>query len=154
MLQRCAFYLSVGIISAIGTSVITFIPLALHWGNAYHYGDLGYLCVQIRLGVGSFYSSIGAIGTIGTNGISFLSVGIPLVECMSLWGLRIFLWLIRLEECAFYSFIGTIGTIGTKGISFLSLSRWSVARAFPPGRFLNLILAHRKEVYIFNEARH
>ena len=33
-------------------------------------------------------------------------------------------------------------------------SRWPVARAFPPGRFLNLILAHRGEVYIFNEARH
>ena len=33
-------------------------------------------------------------------------------------------------------------------------SRWSVARTFPPGRFLNLILAHRGEVYILNEARH
>ena len=36
----------------------------------------------------------------------------------------------------------------------LTKSRWSVARAFPPGRFLNLILAQRGEVYIFNEARH
>ena len=33
-------------------------------------------------------------------------------------------------------------------------ARWSVAKAFPPWRFLNLILAHRGEVYIFNEARH
>ena len=32
--------------------------------------------------------------------------------------------------------------------------RWSVATAFPPGRFLNLILAPRGEVYIVNEARH
>ena len=39
-------------------------------------------------------------------------------------------------------------------ISYLHISRWSVARAFPPGRFLNLILAHREEICIFNEARH
>ena len=35
-----------------------------------------------------------------------------------------------------------------------SAARWSVARAFPPGRFLDLILAHTGEVDIFNEARH
>ena len=34
------------------------------------------------------------------------------------------------------------------------LSRWSVARAFSPGRFLNLILAHRGEINVLNEARH
>ena len=33
-------------------------------------------------------------------------------------------------------------------------SRWSVARAFSPGRFLNLILAHRGEVDNLNKARH
>ena len=32
--------------------------------------------------------------------------------------------------------------------------RTRVARAFPPRRFLNLILVHRGKVYIFNEARH
>ena len=37
---------------------------------------------------------------------------------------------------------------------WLYSTQWSVARAFPPGRFLNLILAHRGELYIFNEARH
>ena len=33
-------------------------------------------------------------------------------------------------------------------------SRWSVARAFSLGKFLNLLLAHREEVYILKEARH
>ena len=32
-------------------------------------------------------------------------------------------------------------------------ARWSVARAFPPGRSLNVILAHKGEVFIFSEAR-
>ena len=80
MLQGYAFYSSIG---TIGTNGMTFIPLVLHWLTAYHYGDLHveYLCVQIRLGVGSFYSSIGAIGT---NRISFLPIGIPMVNCISL----------------------------------------------------------------------
>ena len=34
------------------------------------------------------------------------------------------------------------------------IARWSLARAFPLGRFLNLILAYRGEFYTFNEARH
>ena len=37
---------------------------------------------------------------------------------------------------------------------FVSKSWWSVARAFPPRRFLNLILACRGEVYILYQARH
>ena len=41
-----------------------------------------------------------------------------------------------------------------QGVGHRGIARWSVARAFPPGRFLNLILAHRGEVYSFNEARH
>ena len=33
-------------------------------------------------------------------------------------------------------------------------SLWSFGRAFPPGRLLNLIFAHRGEVHVFNGARH
>ena len=37
----------------------------------------------------------------------------------------------------------------------VSITRWSVVRTLPPGRFLNLFfLAHRGEVYIMNEERH